>query len=220
MKAMILAAGRGERMRHLTETLPKPLLKVNGKPLIQYTIEKLVAAGFNDIVINLAYLGHKIRDFAGNGQDFGCQIRYSDEGNSALETAGGVRHALPLLGDAPFLLINADIACDYPLITLKTHRVKKAHLVLVSNPPHHPEGDFHLQTDGILAEHGANKLTYSGIGVFHPSLFSSLPSRPLKLGAVLRHNMPSPDITGEKYQGFWMDIGTPERLNEVAQRLR
>jgi len=220
MKAMILAAGRGKRMRHLTETLPKPLLRVNGKPLIEYTIENLVTAGFNDIVINLAYLGHKIRDFAGNGQAFGCQISYSDEGDTALETAGGVRHALPLLGDAPFLLINADIACDYPLIHLKNRPVKKAHLVLVSNPPHHPEGDFHLQHDGILAQHGATKLTYSGIGVFDPSLFSNLPSGPLKLGAVLRHNMPSPDITGEKHQGFWMDIGTPERLKVLAQQLR
>jgi len=219
MKAMILAAGRGERMRPLTDSTPKPLLKAAGKPLIQHSIEKLVAAGFDDIVINLSYRGDQIRDYLGDGRQFDCRIVYSDEGECALETAGGIIHALSLLGDQPFLLINGDIACDYPLTRLQTVPVKKAHLIMMLNPPHHPEGDFHLSDDGILLAHGANKLTYSGIGVFNPALFKNLPAEPLKLGPVLRSVMPEKQITGEHYSGFWMDIGTPERLSQLEQHL-
>ena len=220
MKAMILAAGRGERMRPLTDYTPKPLLKAAGKPLIQYTIEKLVAAGFDDLVINLAYRGEQIRDFLGDGHRFNCRIAYSDEGKAALETAGGIIHALPLLvGDEPFLVINADIACDYPLTELHNRPLKLAHLVMMPNPPHHPEGDFHLTKEGLLLEHGENKLTYSGIGLFNPALFSGLPEEPLKLGPVLRDVMAEGKISGEKYSGFWMDIGTPERLRQLEQRL-
>ncbi len=220
MKAMILAAGRGERMRPLTDATPKPLLKAAGKPLIQHSIEKLVAAGFDDIVINLSYLGDQIRDYLGDGRAFNCRIVYSDEGPTALETAGGIIHALPLLGNQPFLLINGDIACDYPLARLQTTPVKQAHLIMMPNPRHHPEGDFHLSDDGVLLEHGANKLTYSGIGLFSPSLFKNLPEGPLKLGPVLRKAMPARQITGEKYAGFWMDIGTPTRLQQLERRLQ
>ncbi len=219
MKAMILAAGRGERMRPLTDNTPKPLLKAAGKPLIQYTIEKLVAAGFDELVINLAYRGGQIRDFLGDGHQFNCQIAYSDEGEKALETAGGIIHALPLLGKAPFLLINGDIACDYPLARLQTIPLRLAHLIMMPNPSHHPEGDFHLTEEGLLLEHGANKLTYSGIGVFNPVLFQDLPEGALKLGPVLRSVMATGQISGEKYSGFWMDIGTPARLHQLERNL-
>jgi MurNAc alpha-1-phosphate uridylyltransferase len=219
MKAMILAAGRGERMRPLTDDTPKPLLKVAGKPLIQYTIEKLVAAGFEELVINLSYRGQQLRDYLGDGRQFNCRIDYSEEGETPLETAGGIIHALPLLGKQPFLLINGDIASDYPLARLLTLPVKQAHLIMMSNPPHHPEGDFHLNEEGVLQEQGDNQLTYSGIGLFNPALFKDLPQGSLKLGPVLRSVMAEGQITGEKYSGFWMDIGTPERLHQLAQRL-
>jgi N-acetyl-alpha-D-muramate 1-phosphate uridylyltransferase len=216
MKAMILAAGRGERMRPLTDNTPKPLLSCAGKPLIQPTLEALVAAGFCDIVINLAHLGDQISDYFGNGQSLGANILYSNEGEKGLETAGGIIKALPLLGDQPFLVINGDIASDYPLKKLQHKSFDLAHLVLVDNPSHHPDGDFCLHHDGKLSEHGYKKLTFSGIGLYHPELFSGLKPESQKLGPILRQQMTNSKISGEKHAGFWMDIGTPERLQQLA----
>jgi N-acetyl-alpha-D-muramate 1-phosphate uridylyltransferase len=214
MKAMILAAGRGDRMRPLTDTTPKPLLKVAGKPLIQYTIENLVQAGFTELVINVAYLGEQIIQALGDGRQFGATIVYSREAE-ALETAGGIIQALPLLGSEPFLVVNSDVACDFPLETLKQSPQGLAHLVFMPNPEHHPEGDFSLDDDGIMRLEGHNKLTFSGIGVYKPELFARIPEGKLKLRPVLEKAMAQDLISGEKFEGFWMDIGTAERLQAL-----
>ncbi|MDT4330931.1 N-acetylmuramate alpha-1-phosphate uridylyltransferase MurU [Methylomonas sp. MED-D] len=219
MKAMILAAGRGERMRPLTDHTPKPLLRANGKPLIEYTIEHLASAGFNQIVINLAHLGEQIAAYCGDGERWGVRIRYSDEGDTALETAGGIAKALPLLGEAPFVTLNADVACDFPLEKLRTVDVDLAHLVMIPNPPHHPAGDFAVTPTGQLSEVGSGKLTYSGIGVYRPALFANLAIEPLKLRPVLNGAIQAGRISGERYNGYWLDIGTPERLHDLSERL-
>lgn len=219
MKAMILAAGRGDRMRPLTDTTPKPLLKVAGKPLIQYTIEKLVAAGFTELVINVAYLGEQIMQTLGDGWQFGASILYSDEGEAGLETAGGIIQALPLLGSKPFLVVNSDVACDFPLETLRKEPQGLAHLVFMPNPEHHPQGDFALGDDGIMRLEGDNKLTFSGIGIYKPELFADIPEGKLKLRPVLEKAMVQGLISGEKFDGFWMDIGTPERLQVLERHI-
>lgn len=217
MKAMILAAGRGERMRPLTDAMPKPLLKVLGKPLIEYCLENLAAAGFTELVINVAYRGRQIMDYCGDGSRWGVSIQYSDEGEVALETAGGIAKALPLLGNEPFLVINADIVCDYPLAELRNRTIALAHLILIDNPPHHPLGDFCLQDSGLLSLDGEEKLTFSGIGVYHPTLFVGVAvDQPLKLRPVLSGAMSQGGVSGEYFNGLWLDIGTPERLQEVA----
>ncbi|NOQ15069.1 MAG: NTP transferase domain-containing protein [Methyloprofundus sp.] len=216
MKAMILAAGRGERMRPLTDHTPKPLLKVAGKPLIEYTIEALVAAGIADIVINLAHLGEQIQHYLGDGSRYQANIVYSREGGtSALETAGGIKKALPLLGSKPFLVVNGDISCDFPLQNLSNKSCDLAHLVLVNNPAHHPAGDFALGSHSIASAEGSPKYTYSGIGLYHPDLFSQLAQGKSALGPLLKDAMQEKRITAELYHGFWMDIGTPERLAEL-----
>ena len=220
MKAMILAAGRGERMRPLTDSIPKPLLLVAGKPIIQYTIEQLVSAGFNDIVINIAHLGQQIKQVLGNGKQLNATITYSDEGETALETAGGIIHALPLLGKKPFLVINGDIANDYPFHSLLHKKIDLAHLVLIENPEHHPEGDFYLADNQLLATQGQPTLTYSGIGLYHPDLFKYTEPGKIKLAPLLRKAMSTQRISGEKFSGFWMDIGTPERLQELDKQYR
>lgn len=220
MKAMILAAGRGERMRPLTDNLPKPLLKVGGKPLIVWHIERLVAAGVTDLVINHAYLGQKIEDALGNGSQWGCHIEYSAEG-TALETAGGIAHALPLLGDSPFLVVNGDVFCEIDFLHL-THALNKpnlAHLVMVNNPPQHTKGDFTLQGHQLKSE-GAEKLTFSGVGVYSPILFKQVVSgSAAKLAPLLKQAMANSLITGEHFQGVWHDIGTPERLYQLDAQL-
>ncbi|WP_394753519.1 N-acetylmuramate alpha-1-phosphate uridylyltransferase MurU [Crenothrix sp.] len=215
MKAMILAAGRGERMRPLTDHTPKPLLQVAGKPLIVHTIYQLVAAGFTDIVINHAHLGQQIEEALGDGSEFGTYIAYSSEADGALETAGGIVKALPLLGNAPFLVINGDIATDFPFANLKNLTVDLAHLVLVNNPDHHPHGDFSLDSNGYVNDGGAEKFTFSGIGVYHPDLFKDTPPGKSKLAPLLRAAMADRRVSGQKHTGFWMDIGTPERLQEL-----
>jgi len=212
MKAMILAAGRGERMRPLTDHTPKPLLPVNGKPLIESTVESLVKAGFSEIVINLAYLGEQIEAYLGDGSRFQAQITYSYEGNEGLETAGGIKNALSLLGDKPFLVVNADISCHFPLQTLRNQSINLAHLVLVNNPRHHPEGDFACDTQGILNTETQPKYTFSGIGVYHPLLFSGIAAGKSALAPLLKAAMKNKQITGEIFSGHWMDIGTAERL--------
>lgn len=216
---MILAAGRGERMRPLTDTTPKPLLLVAGKPIIQYTIEQLVSAGFTEIVINIAHLGEQIKQVLGSGKQFGASIVYSDEGETGLETAGGIANALTLLGKSTFLVVNGDIANDYNFSQLHNKKIDLAHLVLIPNPEHHPEGDFHLSAGGLVSETGGSSLTFSGIGLYHPKLFNNMEAGIKKLGPLLRKAMAKNRVTGEKFNGFWMDIGTPERLKEMEEHL-
>lgn len=217
MKALIFAAGRGERMRPLTDTTPKPLLKFNGKVLIEYVLENLVSAGFADIVINVAYLGQQIIDFCGDGSRWGVSIVYSDEGEAALETAGGIVKALPLLGNQPFLAINSDVVCDYPLAQLRDRSFDLAHLVMVANPAHHPLGDFSLDSGGLLSEQGEAKLTFSGIGLYRPEMFAGLPvGQALKLRPLFNEAMKRQRISGEHYRGVWRDIGTPQALGVIS----
>ena len=220
MKAMILAAGRGERMRPLTDHTPKPLLPVAGKPLIIHTINQLVSAGFSDIVINHAHLGQQIEDRLGDGSELGATITYSPEGEEALETAGGIVNALPLLGTGVFLVVNGDIATDFPFGQLKGIAVELAHLVLVDNPGHHSQGDFGLDSSGKVIDVAEQKFTFSGIGLYHPDLFKYTPPGKSKLAPLLRHAMAENKVSGQHYAGFWMDIGTPERLQELDNRLR
>ncbi len=218
MKAMILAAGRGERMRPLTDHTPKPLLKVGGKPLIVWHLERLAAAGFKDIVINHAHLGAQIEAALGNGAPWGLSIKYSPE-KTALETAGGIANALPLLGDEPFLVVNGDtfIEIDFAFLHLKINML--AHLVLIDNPPQHLQGDFAIQ-DGILKNTGIQMLTFSGVGVYHPDLFADIVSgEPAKLALLLRKAIDSNAATAQYYQGVWHDIGTPERLKNLDESL-
>ena len=218
MKAMILAAGRGERMRPLTDHTPKPLLEAGGRALIEYHLFALQQAGIRDVVINHAWLGEMIEARLGKGERYGLQIQYSAEKPQALETAGGIVQALPLLGSEPFILLNADVWCDYPLSQLPRYLDGLAHLVMVDNPPHHPEGDFVLSGGGLRAE-GESRLTYSGIGVFRAELFAGLKPGRRPLAPVLRAAMRKGQISGEHYQGGWFDIGTPQRLGDLNKLL-
>ena len=218
MKVMILAAGRGERMRPLTDHTPKPLLLVAGKPIIEHTITQLVTAGFTDIVINHAHLGEQIETTLGNGQALGASICYSPEGKQGLETAGGIINALLLLGDEPFLVVNGDIATDFDFSSLKNVHVDLAHIVLVPNPDHHPKGDFGIDDTGLVNEQASEQLTFSGIGLYSPKLFHNLPAGSRKLGPLLRLAMVKQHVSGQKFSGFWIDIGTPERLQELNNR--
>ena len=215
MKAMILAAGRGERMRPLTDHTPKPLLTAAGKPLIEHTIAQLVAAGFPEIIINHAHLGRQIEERLGNGDRFGAIIRYSPEGEEGLETAGGIINALPLLGDDAFLVVNGDIATDFPFDELKSLNIDLAHLILVGNPEHNRQGDFGLDSAGNVIESGAEKFTFSGIGLYRPELFSNMPVGKIKLAPLLRAALSESRVSGQRFDGFWMDIGTPQRLKEL-----
>jgi MurNAc alpha-1-phosphate uridylyltransferase len=217
MKAMILAAGRGERMRPLTDHTPKPLLQVAGKPLIQYHIEALRAAGIRDLVINIAHLGERIQACLGDGAALGVRIRYSPEPEGALETGGGIHQALPLLGDAPFLVINGDLWTDYPFAQLCARSLDDdlAFLVLVPNPPQHPGGDFCLQAGRVQAQ-GEPRHTFSGIGLYHPWLFSACAPGRFALAPLLREAMGRDQVGGELYPGVWSDVGTPQRLRELA----
>jgi MurNAc alpha-1-phosphate uridylyltransferase len=215
---MILAAGRGERMRPLTDNTPKPLLEAGGKALIEHHLFNLERAGFHDIVINLAWLGRRIREHLGDGGKYGVRIRYSDEGAHALETAGGIIHALPLLGDAAFLLVNGDIWTDYPYAELALGDGALARLVMVDNPPHHPGGDFALE-QGLLRARGDTLLTYSGIGLYRPALFAPYAPGKRGLREVLDAAITQNRIEGLHYRGGWSDIGTPERLRALQSTL-
>ncbi len=218
MKAMILAAGRGERMRPLTDDTPKPLLMAGGKRLIEYHLEGLSRAGVHDIVINHAHLGEQIEQVLGDGSRYGVSITYSAEGR-ALETGGGIFKALPLLGDAPFLVVNGDVWCDYPYARLLHCEVAQAHLVLVDNPPQHPQGDFVLDRGRVLDIKG-ERLTFSGIGVYHPRLFDDCQAEPFALAPLLRRAMAAEQVSGEYYRGRWFDIGTPQRLQQLDLMLQ
>ncbi|MGH8583851.1 MAG: N-acetylmuramate alpha-1-phosphate uridylyltransferase MurU [Gammaproteobacteria bacterium] len=218
MKAMILAAGKGARMRPVTDTLPKPLLKVGGKALIRRQVERLVAAGVRDIVVNCALHGEQIEGELGDGSALGAAVSYSHEGTEPLETGGGVLKALPLLGAAPFIVANADLWTDYPYIQLSGAPQGLAHLVLVGNPPHHPWGDFTLR-DGCVFLEGAPRYTFSGIGVYRPELFDDCAPGRFGLAAVLRHAIAQGLVSGELYRGAWTDVGTPQRLAELNASL-
>ena len=222
MKAMILAAGKGERMRPLTLTTPKPLLEAGGKPLIEHHLEHLHRAGFRNIIINHAWLGEQIESTLGSGERFGLTLTYSREGEP-LETAGGIVRALPMLTDQGadwFLVINGDIWSDFELSALTPPDQADALLVLTDNPPHHPDGDFRLLDDGTVTEDGADKLTFTGISLLHRRLFEGLDDQAGKLGPVLRHAMRRRRVKGIKHQGHWVDVGTPERLRELDRTLQ
>lgn len=214
-----MAAGRGERLRPLTDHTPKPLLQAAGRCLIEYLIDALVASGYRDLVVNLSHLGEQIQAHLGDGARFGARIAYSPEGPEPLETAGGIRHALPLLGDGPFLVVNGDIATDFPFERLHGLPHTRAHLVLIPNPPHHPQGDFALEGNRITCA-DRNRHTFAGIGVYHPSLFAGLPQGRSALAPLLRGTVATGSVSGELYRGFWMDIGTEQRLRALDRRLR
>lgn len=218
MKAMILAAGRGERMRPLTDRTPKPLLEVAGRPLIHYHLEALAKAGINDVVINLSWLGGQIRKALADGHDWNLTLHYSEEGHPPLETGGGIFRALPMLGPDPFLVINADVWSDYPLDSLTLADRDLAHLLLVDNPAHHPLGDFVL-TDGRVSDDdkAAPRLTFSGIGMYRPELFTGCADGAFSLIPVLQAAMASGQVSGAHYSGNWLDVGTPERLTALEQ---
>lgn len=221
MKAMILAAGKGERMRPLTLTTPKPLLSAGGKPLIEYHLEHLREAGFRDVVINHAWLGDRLETTLGDGQRFGLNLEYSREGEP-LETAGGIIRALPMLTDAGsdwFLVINGDIWTDFPLGTLQPIEGRDAILVMVDNPDHHPDGDFRMTPSGTLTSDGPGKLTFAGISLLHRRLFRDLDDSAGKLGPILRKAMAEGRVEGRYHSGAWVDVGTPERLQALDQHL-
>lgn len=229
MKAMILAAGRGERMRPLTDHTPKPLLQVGSKPLIVWHLEKLAAAGFREVVINHAHLGEQIEATLGDGATRGLSIAYSPEPPGALETAGGIAKALPLLGDAPFLVVNGDVFCDVDFGQFLRSTAENeqnplyagAHLLLVSNPAHHTAGDFSLAGERVVPASGEQTLTYAGIGIFSPAMFRAVPvGQPMKLRPLLDAAIAAGTLTGEHYTGRWVDVGTPQRLAELDQELK
>lgn len=233
MKAMILAAGRGERMRPLTDTTPKPLLPAGGKPLIAWHLERLAAAGCREVVINHAHLGAQLEAALGDGRAYGLSITWSPEPPGALETAGGIAHALPLLGPAPFLVINGDIWCDWdvrraPAIAARSIASGHlAHLIFVANPPHHPGGDFRLAGETVaLAEHHngtdtrTDSLTYAGIGIFSPDFFAEVPpGAAMKLRPLLDAGIARGRVGGERHAGRWVDVGTPQRLAALDAEL-
>ena len=213
MKAMILAAGRGERMRPLTDATPKPLLRLGGRPIIEWTIQRLARAGFVDLVINHAHLGHLVEAALGDGSRLGVSIRYSPE-KEALETAGGIAQALPLLVPGPFVAVNGDILCDFDFATLRARELggDLAHLVLAANPPHHPKGDFPVR-DGRLQDGDGPRWTFAGIGLYRRELFASIRAgERAQLSPLLRAAMARGLVGGEIHGGAWLDVGTPERL--------
>lgn len=216
---MILAAGRGERMRPLTDTLPKPLLSVRGKPLIEYHLCGLQQSGVEQVVINHAWLGHKIEQYLGDGQRFGLRIQYSAE-PQALETAGGIVNAMPLLlrADASeILVVNGDIFCDFDyrdLAPMETQTL--AHLVMVNNPEHHPDGDFALDQNKLTL-HGESKLTFSGIGLYRPAFFDGLSAQRYPMRPLFERFIAEGRVTAQLHPGQWTDVGTPQRLAQLNQ---
>lgn len=214
MKAMILAAGRGERMRPLTDATPKPLLRIGGQTLIERHVHALAQVGIRQLVINHAHLGEQIVNALGDGSAYGVEIAYSQEPEGALDTGGGIFNALPLLGAAPFLVVNADIWTDYPFSGLPAEIDGLAHLVMVVSPDHHPDGDFSL-SGGRLAQRGPAMLTFSGIGVYRPELFAGCTPGVFPLAPLLRTAMDAGQVSGEQYPGSWFDVGTPERLEAI-----
>ena len=218
MKAIILAAGRGERMRPLTDRIPKPLVPVAGKPLIAYHLEALARAGVRDIVINLSHLGAQIPAALGDGSRFGVRVQYSDEGPVPFETGGGIFNALPLLGPGPFIVVNGDIWTDFDFSALALDPGADARLVLVPNPPHVARGDFGLDGDYVI-ESDRDRFTYSGIGVYSPEFFAGCEPGKFPLLPLLKRALAARRLRGQVYRGEWSDIGTPERLAALEQQL-
>jgi N-acetyl-alpha-D-muramate 1-phosphate uridylyltransferase len=216
MRAMILAAGRGERLRPLTDQLPKPLVDIGGKPLIEHHLERLADAGFHDVVINHNHLGHMLREKIGEGDRWRINIHWSSEHPHALETGGGIFQALPVLGDTPFLVINGDIWTNYSLSRLRSVKCDWAHLVLIPNPDHNPGGDFALQ-GARVRNTGGVQYTFSGISVYHPRLFNGCVAGKFSVVPLLRSAIDEHVVTGELFHGAWGDIGTVQRLESVRQ---
>lgn len=216
---MILAAGRGERMRPLTLSRPKPLLEAGGHRLIEYHLAALAKLGIADVVVNLSWLGAQIRDALGDGGRYGVTLRYSDEGPEALGTGGGIFRALPLLGEEPFLVVNGDVWSDFDFAMLRRPAGSIAHLVLVENPPHHPGGDYSLDTTGSI-QPLPNRLTYAGISVLDPQLFAGCTAGGFPLKPLLDRAMQAGRLSGQRHHGAWTDVGTPERLAALDADLR
>ncbi len=219
MKAMVLAAGRGERMRPLTDTVPKPLLRIGGRPLISWHLEALARAGFREVVINLSWLGEQLRAALGDGSRFGVSIRYSDEGPVALETGGGILRALPLLGPAPFLVVSGDVWTDIDFARVQLEPGALAHLVLVKNPPHHPRGDFGLDC-GYVVSRDSERLTYANVGIYTADFFAGCTDGRFPLIQPLNRAIAQGSVRGELHRGQWCDVGTPQRLAELDLQLR
>ena len=219
MKAMILAAGRGERMRPLSDRVPKPLLEVGGYRLIEYHLAALLRAGIRDVVINLSWLGDQVREALGDGGRFGLSIAYSPEGPAPLGTGGGIHRALPLLDADPFLLVNGDVWIDLPFEDLRRPAGSLAHLVLVANPPHHSRGDFGLEAGGCVKS-APTPLTYAGLAVFDPRLFEGCEAGTFPLKPLLDRALAAGRLSGQKHDGTWSDVGTPERLASLDAALR
>jgi N-acetyl-alpha-D-muramate 1-phosphate uridylyltransferase len=221
---MVLAAGRGERLRPITDTLPKPLVPVGGKPLIVWHLEALLRAQIREVVVNLSWLGDRIRAELGDGARYGVRISYTDEGPVALETGGGIFNALPLLGNEPFLVVNGDVWTDIDFNTLRAQAAADAQagalgrLVLVPNPPQHPRGDFALRGNAVI-EAAENRLTYSGVGIYRPEFFAGCTPGRFPMLPLLKRAMASVQLRGELHRGEWCDVGTPERLRELDARL-
>ena len=219
MKAMILAAGRGERMRPLSDAMPKPLLEVGGYRLIEYHLAALLKAGIREVVVNLSWLGERIREALGDGTRYGLSITYSAEGAAPLGTGGGLHRALPLLGADPFLLVNGDIWIEMPFENLRRPAGSLAHLVLIANPPHHPQGDFGLDAGGRVVA-APTPLTYSGLAVIDPRLFDGCEAGTFALKPLLDRALAAGRLSGQRHDGFWSDVGTPERLAALDAQMR
>lgn len=220
MKALLFAAGRGERMRPLTDATPKPLLRVGGRMLIEHHLEKLAAAGIEEVVINTSHLAGQFPAALGDGARWGVHIRYSHEGSRPLETGGGMRHALPLLGDAPFIAVSADIVSDYDYARLPREPQGLAHLVMVPNPDFHPAGDFWLEGSRLNEEGRGQRLTFGNIGVYRPELVAGEADRCFKLLPIYQRAMRAGQLSGERHDGFWRNLGTPAQLAELDEALR
>lgn len=231
MKALVFAAGLGERMRPLTDTTPKPLLRAGGKPLIAWHLEKLAALGVEDVVINTSWLAQRFPELLGDGTHWGLRLHYSYEGETPLETGGGMRHALHLLGDSPFIAVNGDIWTDFDFAILPSDPEGDAHLLLVQNPAHNPHGDFALDSKGLVHSDGPERLTFSGIGIYRACLLQDWqsvigdvagagehPPR-FKLAPLLRAAMSRGAVSGSRHAGRWTDVGTPQRLEELDREL-
>jgi len=225
MKAIVLAAGRGERLRPITDTLPKPLVQVAGKPLIVYHLEALVRAGVRDVVVNLSWLAERIRSALGDGDRYGLRITYSDEGPVALETGGGIFNAIQHLGPGPFLVVNGDTYTDIDLGAVRATAAEDtsagalARIVLVPNPTQHPRGDFALEGDRVI-ERDTGRFTYSGIGVYRPELFAGCTPGKFPLAPLLQRAIAAGRLRGQLHEGEWCDVGTPQRLAELDDRLK
>lgn len=218
MKAMVLAAGRGERMRPITDTVPKPLVRVGGRPLIAWHLAALARAGVREVVINLSWLGEQLRAALGAGADFGLRITYSEEGPVPLETGGGIFRALPLLGPEPFLVLSGDIWTDIDLGGVQLEPEAHAHLVLIPNPPHHPRGDFGLEGN-VVVQRDSERLTYANVGIYRPEFFAGCAPGRFPLLEPLNRAIAARLVRGEVHRGAWSDVGTPERLAQLEARL-